>query len=188
VPGAVHESAWTAATLSQPGCESAAATEGGNDVPLVILLIVVLALAAIVGLTAWIRRRTSCGRRADAPVGELARSFTGDVMCRSGITSGGLARLEFFDWGVRLRGVIVSRWLVPTWEARYDELGLAELVKLPFSRIAVWLRVRGEPGGIGFLTYFSQDILRELAARDVQVDRTIAEVRNTAELYDRSSK
>ncbi|HUC25761.1 MAG TPA: hypothetical protein VMA73_23890 [Streptosporangiaceae bacterium] len=156
--------------------------------PLVILLIVVLALAAIVGLTTWVRRRAACGRRADAPAGELTRSFTGDVMCRSAITSGGLARLEFFDWGVRLRGVVVSRWLVPTWEARYDELGLAELVKLPFSRIAVWLRVRGESGGIGFLTYYNQEILRELAARDVQVDRTIAEVRSTAELYDRSAR
>lgn len=156
--------------------------------PLVILLIVVLVLGGIVGLTVWIRRTASCGRTTDAPAGELTKSFTGDVMCRSAITNGGLARLEFFDWGVRLRGVTVSRWLVPTWEARYDELGLAELVKLPFSRIAVWLRVRGEAGGIGFLTHYNQEILRELAARDVQVNRTIAEVRNTAELYDRSSR
>ena len=156
--------------------------------PVVILLIVVLALAAIVGLTVWIRRTASCGRTTDAPAGELARSFTGDVMCRSAITSGGFARLEFFDWGVRLRGVAVSRWIVPTWEARYDELDLAELVKLRFSRIAVWLRVRGEPGGIGFLTSFSKDILRELAARDVQVNRAIAEVRRTAELYARSPR
>ncbi|HUC60161.1 MAG TPA: hypothetical protein VMA95_22370 [Streptosporangiaceae bacterium] len=156
--------------------------------PVVILLIVVLALAAVAGLTVWVRRAASCRRITDTPAGELTRSFTGDVMCRSAITSGGLARLEFFDWGVRLRGVAVSRWLVPTWEARYDELGLAELVKLRFSRIAVWLRVRGEPGGIGFLTYFSQDILRELAARHVQVNRAVAEVRSTAELYARSSQ
>jgi hypothetical protein len=155
-------------------------------VPVVILFIVVVALAAIAGLTVWIRRTASCGRTTDAPAGEPARSFTGDVMCRSAITSGGLARLEFFDWGVRLRGIVVSRWIVPTWEARYDELDLAELVKLRFSRIAVWLRVRGEPGGIGFLTSFSQDVLRELAAHDVQVSRAIAEVRNTAELYARS--
>ena len=156
--------------------------------PVVILLVVVLALAAIVGLTVWIRRKVSCGRTADAPAGELARSFTGDVMCRSAITSGGLARLEFFDWGVRLRGILVSRWIVPTWEARYDELDLAELVKLRFSRIAVWFRVRGEPGGIGFLTSFSQDVLRELAARDVQVNRAISEVRSTAELYARNPR
>jgi hypothetical protein len=157
-------------------------------VPVVILLIVVLAVAAIVGLAVLIRRRASCGRTADAPAGELARSFAGDVMCRSAITSGGLARLEFFEWGVRLRGVVVSRWIVPTWEARYDELALAELVKLRFSRIAIWLRVRGETGGIGFLTSFSKDILRELAARDVPVNRVITEVRSTAELYARSPR
>lgn len=154
--------------------------------PIVILLIVVLAVAATAGLAVWIRRTASCRRTTDAPAGELTRSFTGDVMCRSAITSGGLARLEFFDWGVRLRGVVVSRWIVPTWEARYDEVDMAELVKLPFSRIAVWLRVRGEAGGIGFLTNFSKDILRELAARDVPVNRAITEVRSTAELYARS--
>src|SRR5262249_20142764 len=110
------------------------------------------------------------------------------VMCRSAITSGGFARLEFFDWGVRLRGVAVSRWLVPTWEARYDELDIAERVKLRFSRIAVWLRVRGETGGIGFLSSFSKEILRELAARDVPVNRAIAEVRPRAELSPRSPR
>ncbi|HUB42797.1 MAG TPA: hypothetical protein VMA72_28420 [Streptosporangiaceae bacterium] len=154
--------------------------------PIVIVLILVLALAAIVSLAVWIRRTASCGRTTDAPAGELARSFSGDVMCRSAITSGSLARLEFFDWGLRLRGVIVSRWIVPTWEARYDELAIAELVKLRFGRNAVWLTVRGEPGGIGFLTSFSRDILRELEARDVQVNRAIAEVRSPAELYARS--
>ena len=154
----------------------------------VILLIVVLAVAAIAGLAVWIRRTASCGRTTDAPAGELTRSFSGDVMCRSAITSGGLARLEFFDWGVRLRGVVVSRWIVPTWEARYDELDIAQLVKLPYSRIAVWLRVRGEDGRIGFLTNFSKDILRELAARNVPVNRAITEVRSTAELYARSSR
>jgi hypothetical protein len=150
------------------------------------LLIVVLALAAIVGLTVWVRRTRSCGRTTNAPSGDLTKSYVGDVICRSAITSGGLARLEFFDWGVRLRGIAVSRWIVPTWEARYDELAVAELVKLRFSRIAVWLRVRGEAGGIGFLTSFSQDILRDLEARDVLVNRAIAEVRSTADLYARS--
>ena len=151
--------------------------------PVGTLLIVVLALAAIVGLTVWIRRTMSCGRTADAPSGDLARIYNGDVMCRSAIFSGGLARLEFFDWGVRLRGIAVSRWIVPTWEARYDELAMAELVKLRFSRIAVWFKVRGEAGGIGFLTNFSKEILRELAARDVPVNQAITEVRSTAELY-----
>ena len=160
--------------------------KAGDVVVVVILLVVALALVAIVSLTIWIRRTAACSRTADVPTGELARSYTGDVLCRSAITSGGLARLEFFDWGVRLRGIaVLSRWIVPTWEARYDELALAELVTLRFSRTAVWLRTRGESGGIGFLTYYHEEILRELAAREVPVNRTITQVRSTAELYAR---
>jgi hypothetical protein len=155
-------------------------------VPVVIVLIVVLALAAITGLTVWIRRTASCGRTIQVPPGELARLYTGDVMCRSAITSGSFARLEFFDWGIRLRGVpVLSSWLVPTWEARYDELALAELVTLRFSRIAVWLRVRGEAGGIGFLSHYGEEILRELQAREVPVNRAVAQVASVAELYAR---
>jgi hypothetical protein len=154
-------------------------------VPVVIVLVVLLVLLAVVGLIVWTRRAASCGRTIDVSAGEPTRSFTGDVMCRSTVTSGSFARLEFFDWGVRLRGVAVSRWIVPTWEARYDELALAELVTLRFSRIAVWLRVRGEAGGIGFLTSYSEEILRQLAARDVPVNRVVARYKSTAELYAR---
>lgn len=154
--------------------------------PVVILLIVVLALAAITGVTVWIRRAASCGRTTDAPSGELTRSWVGDVMCRSAMTSGGFARLKVFDWGVRLHGVpILSSWIVPTWEARYDELALAELVTLRHSRIAVWLRVRGEAGGIGFLSHFGEEILRELQAHDVPVNRAVAQVGSVAKLYAR---
>jgi hypothetical protein len=154
-------------------------------VAIVIVLVVLLVLAAVVGLVVWTRRAASCSRTIDVAPGEPARSFAGDVLCRSTVTSGGLARLEFFDWGVRLRGTAVSRWIVPTWEARYDELAIAELVTLRFSRIAVWLRVRGEAGGIGFLSSYSQEILRELTARDVPVNRVIARYKNTAELHAR---
>jgi hypothetical protein len=154
--------------------------------PVVIALVAVLVLAVIAGLTVWIRRTASCGRTIQAPSGELTKLYRGDVICRSGMTSGSFARLEFFDWGIRLRGVaVLGGWVVPTWEARYDELAVAELVTVRFSRIAVWLRVRGEPGGIGFLSHFSDEILGELAARDVPVNRAVAQVRSTAELYAR---
>lgn len=154
--------------------------------PVVIALVVVLVVAIIAGLTVWVRRTASCGRTIQVPSGELARSYNGDVICRSGMTSGRFARLEFFDWGIRLHGIAILRnWVVPTWEARYDELAVAERVTVRFSRIAVWLRVRGEPGGIGFLSYFSEEILGQLAARDVPVNRAVAQVRSTAELYTR---
>jgi len=64
-----------------------------------------------------------------------------------------------------------------------DEIDLAELVTLPRSRIAVWLRLRGEPGGIGFLTNYSREILDSLEKRDVSVNRSEAQFRRVDEMY-----
>jgi hypothetical protein len=148
-----------------------------------IVVVVVLALAAAGGLGFWIRRAASCGRTIDVPAGEFHQVFWGGVMCRNLITSGTLARLEFFDWGVRIRGTVISRWIVPTWEARYEELAIAELVSLRASRIAVWFRLRGNAGGMAFLSDHSSEILPLLESRGVPVNRSLAQIRRAAELY-----
>ena len=145
-----------------------------------VLIVVVLGLA---GLYWWCRRAKSCGRTIDVPEGDFKRVFWGGVMCRHLITSGTLARLEFFDWGVRIRGTMVSRWVVPTWEARYEELAVAELVALRWSRIAVWLKLRGESGGMAFLSDHSREILPLLEGRDVPVNRALAQISRVQELY-----
>jgi hypothetical protein len=152
-----------------------------------IVLVVVLALA-VAGLGIWIRRAASCGRTIDAPAAEFDRVFWGGVMCRALITSGNLARLEFFDWGVRIRGTMISRWIVPTWEARYEELAIAELVSLRHSRIAVWFRLRRDAGGMAFLSYHSKEILPLLEERGVPVNRSLAQVRRVDELYRTSGQ
>jgi len=149
----------------------------------VVLLVVALAVIGLAGLVTWIRRARSCARIIDAPAGEPIRVFTGDVLCRHALMSGSLARLEFFDWGVRLHGIAISRWIVPTWEARYDDLAIAELVTLRFSRFAVWLQLRGQADGIGFLTHFSKDIFRELEKHDVSLNRSVITVTRAEELY-----
>ena len=146
------------------------------------ILVVVLAVMAGAGLF-WIRRAKSCGRTIDALAGDLVALFYGGVMCRGLVTSGSLARLEFYDWGVRLRGSVVSRWVVPTWEARYDELAIAELVALRWSRVAVWMRLRGTQDGIAFLANGSADVLRELERHDVLVNRSVAQIKRVEELY-----
>jgi hypothetical protein len=110
------------------------------------------------------------------------------MMCRNLITSGNLARLEFFDWGVRIRGTAISRWIVPTWEARYEELAIAELVSLRHSRIAVWFRLRGDAGGMAFLSYHSNEILPLLERHGVPVNRSLAQVRRVDELYRTSGQ
>ena len=150
---------------------------------LAVVLVLVLVVLGIGGVVLWTRLAASNARVIDAPAGEPDTLFRGGVMGRHIITSGSLVRLEFFDWGLRLRGIAVSRWLVPTWEARYDELAIAELVSLPASRIAVWLRLRGEPAAIGFLSDRSNAILPLLEARGVPVNRSVTQIRRVEELY-----
>lgn len=149
----------------------------------VVVLVAVLVVAAIAGLTIWTRRVASCARIIEAPASEREAVLSGDVLCRHSVTSGSLAVLEFFDWGVRLRGHLMTRWAVPTWEARYSELAMAEQVTLPHSRIAVWLRLRDGQGGIGFFRLPTVDVLRLLETHGVPVDRSVAQVRRVQELY-----
>lgn len=149
-----------------------------------ILLIVALALVASAGVFTWIRRARSCARILGVPRGEPERSFSGGVMCKHLITSGSMAKLELFDWGVRVGGTVISKWVVPTWEARYEDLAIAELVTLPWSRIAVWFQLRGEPDGMAFLSQYHRDILRALEGHEVPVNRSVVRVRRVAELYE----
>ena len=148
-----------------------------------IALVVVLVLAGSSSFVLWIRRAAGNARTIDPPAGGPAALFRGGVMARHVLTSGSLARLELFDWGVRLSGTVISRWIVPTWEATYDQLAVAELVTLPASRIAVWLRLRGEPHAIGFLTGDHREILTLLQERGVPVNRAVTQVRRVEELY-----
>ncbi len=85
-----------------------------------------------------------------------------------------LARLELFDWGVRVApSVGFLRALVPTWEARYSDLGTADLVKGPFfgSR-GVRLRLHHDDRPLVFWTYSDKAILGELAGHGVSVTST----------------
>lgn len=151
---------------------------------LVIILIVAVALVIAAGLAVWVKRARSCTRIIDAPDGIQEDSFVGGIMCKHLTTSGTMVKLELFDWGIRIRGFAPTRWVVPTWEARYEELAIAEMVASPFSRVAVWFRLRGEAGGMGFLTQWSQDILKILQAHDVPVNRALTKFRRVDELYD----
>lgn len=151
--------------------------------PLVTVLVVALVVLSAGAIVLWARLAATNIRRIEAPAGEADTWFHGGVMCRHLVTSGTMVKLELFDWGVRLRGIVISRWLVPTWEARYDELAIAELVALPASRIAVWFRLRGEPSGIAFLSERNPEILRALEKRGVPVNRSVTTIRKVDDLY-----
>jgi hypothetical protein len=150
----------------------------------VVSLIIVLVCLAAVWL--WSRQAASRNERViGAPAGapEPGGLFRGGMMGRLVLTSGTLVRLEFFDWGVRLNGARLVRWVIPTWEARYDDLAVAELITLPHSRITVWLRLREDAGAIGFLTTDHQEILARLRDRGVPVNRVVTQVKRVEELY-----
>lgn len=150
---------------------------------LIGILLALIVVMVVIGVVTWIRRARSCQRIIDAPPGELELGCYGGVMCRVMMTGGTLVRLDLLDWGVRLRGVPLTRWYMPQWEARYEELAIAELVAMPHSRITVWFRVKAEPGGMGFMSYRSRDILDGLQKHDVPVNRSVQQIRNAAEMY-----
>lgn len=147
----------------------------------ILIALVVVLLAA--GLFTWIRRAVSCRRMINAPGGEPEYQCYGGVLCRGLVTSGSLVRLDLLDWGVRIRGIPISRWIVPTWEARYDELAIAELVATPFSRNAIWFRLQGQAGGMGFLSERSPEIFRVLERHGVPINRSVLHIKSAADLY-----
>ncbi|HET9894445.1 MAG TPA: hypothetical protein VFQ44_05880 [Streptosporangiaceae bacterium] len=151
--------------------------------PLVIVLVVLLVVLCAGAVLMWTRLAARNKRIIEVPDGEFEEFFWGGVMCRHVITSGSTARLEFFDWGVRLRGITFSRWIVPTWVARYDELARVDLVALPQSRIAVWLRIRGEPTAIAFLCDRYSQVLPVFERHGVQVNRAVTRIKRVEELY-----
>jgi hypothetical protein len=152
---------------------------------LVIVLVAMLAVLCIGGLVIWSRLAATNSRVIGAPKGgEPEGLFRGGILARHIITSGSLARLEFFDWGVRLRGTVISSWIVPTWEAKYEELAPVRLVALQASRVALWLRLRDGTAAIGFLSDRSRMILPSLEKRGVAVDGTLRQVRKVDDLYD----
>jgi hypothetical protein len=172
---------------------------------LIEVLVVLLVVLAGVGIFLWTRLAATGARVIDAPANEMEEIFFGGIMSRHLLTSGPLVRLEMHEWGVRLRGTLISRWLVPTWEARYDELAIAELVALPASRIAVCFRLRdgddstrdgddstrdgddstrdGDDSTMAFLSDRSSLILRVLEKHNVPVNRSVTHIRRVKELY-----
>jgi hypothetical protein len=150
---------------------------------LIGILLALLLVMVVVGVARGFRRARASRRIIDAPAGEPELTSYGGIMCQGLMTSGSLVRLDLLDWGVRLRGTPLARWLVPQWEARYEELAIAELVRTPYSRIMVWFRLQGQPGGIGFMTTQHRDILDKLQQHEVPVNRSVQQIRSPADMY-----
>jgi hypothetical protein len=94
-----------------------------------VLSVGVMAVFAIV-VTRLLRNARILTRRVETVDAQPLMTFAGGMRSRhGGGTRGQWARLQFFDWGIRLDG----RSLLPTFEVRYEELGDAQLVTSRFK-------------------------------------------------------
>jgi hypothetical protein len=88
-------------------------------------------IAAFTFLVVGFRRNAArLTRRVETLQVQPIVTFSGGMRSRhGGGTRGGWARLQFFDWGIRLDG----RSLLPTFELRYEEITEARLVATRFK-------------------------------------------------------
>lgn len=83
------------------------------------------------------------------------------------------ARLEFFDWGIRLHIRTPLGWAPDRYEIRFEELAGAGLVDRKI-RSGLRLRIGVLPQPVTFMTVNSREILGRLEQRGVPVEREIA--------------
>jgi len=148
----------------------------------VIILVLVLAVFVLVlAFFAWgflfIRGvAVSASRRVGAPGGRGTARFLGGMWRRGKLSLDvGTVRLEFFDWGIRLAGLGLGRFMAPVWEARYEDLIEARLVIAPTHR---GIRFRAGDGGdeVIFWTNQGSDVLDRLDQHLVPVDRVADQI------------
>lgn len=124
--------------------------------------------------------------RADvsqAGSGPPERAFIGGLWSASGSAIWPLARLELFGWGIGVRSSTrVLGWLVPAWDARYEDIGGAQRIFVPIANRGVHIRALTAAGPIVFWTRRGADILDHLQLHGVPVDWAVGRVRWGAHL------
>jgi hypothetical protein len=102
------------------------------------------------------------------------RMFTGGLWSAAGNAIWPLARLELLGWGIRVRGSTRGlQWLVPAWQARYEELTGAQLIWAPIASRGVYVRTPAAAGSIVFWSRQGAGILDHLQAHGVPADRSV---------------
>ena len=133
----------------------------------------VLGVAVIAGLAFLVvglrRNAGRLTRKVGTQEVQLLATFKGGMWSRhGGGTRGRWARLRFLDWGIRLDG----RWVIPTFELRYDEISEARLVASRFkSGIRFQSSCLTEP--VTFETSEGMQIADLLEERGVMVNRNV---------------
>lgn len=121
--------------------------------------------------------------RSSAADSVLELTVLGGLRSKSVNASYGLARLDCFGWGIRLRSSARwLRWLLPAWEARYDELVKAQLITVPLGNRGVRFQPADGTSPIIFWTFKGSIILDQLEAHGVTVNRNVTRLRHTGGL------
>jgi hypothetical protein len=132
-------------------------------------------MAAIVWLAVLVagfrRNAARLTRRVEAPETQPMATFRGGMRSRRGggtFRGGQWARLQFFEWGIRLDG----RSVLPTFEVRYGEISEVRLVASRFkSGIRFQSSCLTEP--VTFETSEGVQIADLLQERGVAVNRNL---------------
>lgn len=103
--------------------------------------------------------------------------WKGGLQTKTMRASLGTAKLELFEWGLRIRGRGLWRVMLPTWEARYRELTKAQMIRWPIANPGVLISTDGSAVPIVFVTWRGREVLDALEARGVPVDRSVARLR-----------
>jgi hypothetical protein len=143
----------------------------GCIISFVILFILVAGGIASVPLYMH-RKAVRDSRRVGAPDTRQTATFRGGMWWPGKFQAGpGTMSLDFFDWGIRLCDRDWSRFFSPVWEARYEELTEARLVKAPTQQGIRFHAGDGE-GEVFFWTWGGSEVLDRLEEHVVAVDRT----------------
>lgn len=141
-----------------------------------------LTVTALLVVT-WFRRLRWAADKPDRTLGmpdtPVIAAWYGGLRTSTINCTARAAYLELFDWGVRLHGRGLWRWLLPTWEVRYAELSMAQLIKFPIAHSGVLMRTNGPIVPLVFAAPLrrSHQILDQLEARGVPVDWSATRLR-----------
>ena len=106
--------------------------------------------------------------------GPPERAFAGGLWSGAGSAIWPLARLELLPGRIQVRGSVWGlRWLVPAWQARYDELTGAQLIRAPIASRGVYLQTATAAGPAIFWTRQGAAILDHLQTHGVPTDHTV---------------
>lgn len=151
---------------------------------ILIAVIVVIAVPLVFCSARWLRTvAENSTRRVELPEESAECAFAGGMASVNWVATWPLARLEFLSWGIRLRGSFPpARWILGTWEARYDELATVRLI----SSISPSLRfaVKGDTEAVLFISATRRDeIMDRLEQHDVAVDRVAVPLSKAGGMY-----